>query len=93
VLVLGHTESFPSLSDLQKRKLKQLTAVTTVQGQKVSSFYTRNWTIVVDDQITTYTVLKADLGFEDVRDLEDFLINHCFYSGVIQGKKCCLEHE
>lgn len=42
VLVLGCPESFPNLSDLQKRKLKQLTAVTTVQGQKVSSISNQN---------------------------------------------------
>eukprot|EP00210_Caulerpa_lentillifera_P006254 g5973.t1 len=82
---INHMESFPEFSESQKRKLKQLTAVTTVQGQKVSNF-DQSRMLMSGKQITSYSTLKTDLGFEDARDLEDFLISHCFYSDIIQGK-------
>ncbi|GLC36256.1 hypothetical protein PLESTB_000603200 [Pleodorina starrii] len=72
--------SLPPLSEQQVLKLKQLTVASLASSQKV----------------LPYSQLQAALQIGSVRELEDFLINHCFYTGVIvtgklDQKQACLQ--
>ena len=37
-------------------------------------------------QTLAYEELQRDLGLRNVRELEDFLITDCFYTGIVRGK-------
>ncbi|KXZ53888.1 hypothetical protein GPECTOR_6g806 [Gonium pectorale] len=72
--------SFPPLSEAQVLKLKQLTVASMAASQKV----------------LPYAQLQSALQIGGVRELEDFLINACFYTGVIVAgrldqKMACLQ--
>lgn len=57
------------LDEAQKKKLKQLTLLSLVEGQRTLQ----------------YNVLLEALEMENVRSLESFLINDCMYAGIAQG--------
>ncbi|EFJ46735.1 hypothetical protein VOLCADRAFT_81770 [Volvox carteri f. nagariensis] len=76
--------SFPQLLEQQVLKLKQLTVASLAASQKASAM------------VLPYSQLQASLQIGSVRELEDFLINHCFYTGVIiagklDQKQACLQ--
>lgn len=58
------------LTQEQVRKLKQLTVLTLAERKKV----------------LPYDQLMQELDVSNVRELEDFLINECMYSGIVRGK-------
>lgn len=60
----------PKLLAAQEQKLKQLTVMTMAETEK----------------ILPYAVLMERLEIRSVRELEDFLINLCMYSGIVRGK-------
>jgi len=60
----------PSLEPDQVLKLKQLTVLTLAETAKV----------------LPYDLLMQQLDVSNVRELEDFLINECMYSGIVKGK-------
>ncbi|XP_021892749.1 COP9 signalosome complex subunit 7 isoform X2 [Carica papaya] len=61
---------FPPLVPDQVLKLKQLTVLTLAETNKV----------------LPYDQLMQELDVTNVRELEDFLINECMYSGIVRGK-------
>uniref|UniRef100_A0A7S1HS12 PCI domain-containing protein n=1 Tax=Phaeocystis cordata TaxID=118079 RepID=A0A7S1HS12_9EUKA len=63
-------EGLPSISAAHELKLRQLTVVTLADGLKV----------------LPYSLLMRELALNDVRELEDFLINECIYTGALSGK-------
>ena len=63
-------KQLPPLSNLQQQKLRLLSVITLAEQNK----------------ILTYEALTTELEFTDVRELEDFLINSCIYTGSISGK-------
>mmetsp|Transcript_34671 Transcript_34671/g.58253 ORF Transcript_34671/g.58253 Transcript_34671/m.58253 type:complete len:255 (+) Transcript_34671:222-986(+) len=71
--------NLPALNAEQQLKLKQLTVVSLAETRKVMS----------------YDLLMTNIDVTNVRQLEDFLINDCMYTGVILGKldqqQRCLE--
>ncbi|KAG2485314.1 hypothetical protein HYH03_015987 [Edaphochlamys debaryana] len=76
----GNAAGLPALSEAQVLKLKQLTVASLAASQKV----------------LPYSQLQAAIQIGGVRELEDFLINHCFYTGVIVSgkldqKQACLQ--
>ncbi|XP_078148248.1 proteasome component (PCI) domain protein isoform X2 [Carex rostrata] len=60
----------PSLLPNQAKKLKQLSVLTLAETNKV----------------LPYDKLMEELDVSNVRELEDFLINECMYSGIVRGK-------
>lgn len=62
--------SLPQLVPDQILKLKQLTVLTLAETTKV----------------LPYDQLMQELDITNVRELEDFLINECMYSGIVRGK-------
>ncbi|PWZ04322.1 COP9 signalosome complex subunit 7 [Zea mays] len=62
--------SLPALLPDQVRKLKQLSVLTLAESTK----------------ILPYDQLMQELDVSNVRELEDFLINECMYSGIVRGK-------
>ncbi|XP_021756400.1 COP9 signalosome complex subunit 7-like isoform X1 [Chenopodium quinoa] len=62
--------SLPPLAADQILKLKQLTVLTLAETSKV----------------LPYDHLMEELDVTNVRELEDFLINECMYSGIVRGK-------
>ncbi|KMS99922.1 hypothetical protein BVRB_1g017680 isoform A [Beta vulgaris subsp. vulgaris] len=62
--------SLPNLVAEQVLKLKQLTVLTLAETSKV----------------LPYDHLMQELDVTNVRELEDFLINECMYSGIVRGK-------
>mmetsp|Transcript_15231 Transcript_15231/g.38744 ORF Transcript_15231/g.38744 Transcript_15231/m.38744 type:complete len:257 (+) Transcript_15231:153-923(+) len=66
----GDPSGFPPLDEAQKLKLRQLTIVSIAEGMKV----------------VPYGHLMAQVDISNVRELEDLLINECFYSHLIKGK-------
>ncbi|GER31162.1 COP9 complex subunit 7a [Striga asiatica] len=69
----------PQLIPDQVLKLKQLTVLTLAETNKV----------------LPYDTLMKEIDVNNVRELEDFLINDCIYVGIIRGKldqfRRCLE--
>ena len=37
-------------------------------------------------QMIPYATLRQQLGIDNIRQLEDFVIGECFYAGIIKGK-------
>ncbi|KAH9300288.1 hypothetical protein KI387_011871, partial [Taxus chinensis] len=66
----SNAAQLPSLEPDQMRKLKQLTVLTLAETAKV----------------LPYDLLMQQLDVSNVRELEDFLINECMYSGIVKGK-------
>ncbi|WOK98697.1 COP9 signalosome complex subunit 7 isoform X2 [Canna indica] len=66
----GNAGSLPVLLPDQVRKLKQLTVLTLAETKKE----------------LPYDELMEELDVSNVRELEDFLINECMYTGIIRGK-------
>ncbi|RZC74477.1 hypothetical protein C5167_049958 [Papaver somniferum] len=62
--------SLPPLVPNQVRKLKQLSLLTLAEV----------------DKVLPYDLLMVELDVSNVRELEDFLINECMYSGIVRGK-------
>ncbi|XP_072960834.1 COP9 signalosome complex subunit 7-like isoform X2 [Typha angustifolia] len=60
----------PELSPDQIRKLKQLSVLSLAESNKV----------------LPYDQLMQEIDVSNVRELEDFLINECMYSGIVRGK-------
>ncbi|KAK8916320.1 COP9 signalosome complex subunit 7 [Platanthera zijinensis] len=60
----------PALLPDQVRKLKQLSVLTLAE----------------DNKVLPYDKLMQELDVSNVRELEDFLINECMYSGIVRGK-------
>lgn len=58
------------LTEQQTTKLRQLTVVSLAGQTKMIS----------------YAVLMQQLSLANIRQLEDFVINECFYAGIIRGK-------
>eukprot|EP00891_Asterochloris_glomerata_P002000 jgi/Astpho2/2000/e_gw1.00038.238.1_t len=58
------------LNKEQERKLRQLTVMSKAENCKTLA----------------YEELQRDLGLHNVRELEDFLITDCFYTGIVRGK-------
>ncbi|PNW71372.1 hypothetical protein CHLRE_16g651500v5 [Chlamydomonas reinhardtii] len=76
----ANASSLPPLSEAQALKLKQLTVASLAASEKV----------------LPYSQLQSAVSISGVRELEDFLINHCFYAGVITAgkldqKQACLQ--
>ncbi|KAI8469997.1 MAG: hypothetical protein J3K34DRAFT_521680 [Monoraphidium minutum] len=65
-----HRAQLPALSEQQQLKLKQLTVIS----------------LATQDKVLPYDRLMGVLDIGSMRELEDFLIAHCFYSGLIKGK-------
>ncbi|KAJ8900337.1 hypothetical protein K2173_024977 [Erythroxylum novogranatense] len=66
----NNASSLPQLVPDQVLKLKQLTVLTLAETNKV----------------LPYDELMQELDVTNVRELEDFLINECMYSGIVRGK-------
>ena len=66
----SNSGSFPQLVPDQVLKLKQPTVLTLVETNKV----------------LPYDQLMLELDVTNVRELEDFLINECMYTGIVRGK-------
>ncbi|KAK4752322.1 hypothetical protein SAY87_021120 [Trapa incisa] len=66
----SNADHLPQLSADQILKLKQLTVLTQAENNKV----------------LPYSQLMQELDVTNVRELEDFLINECMYSGIVRGK-------
>ncbi|KAJ3678707.1 hypothetical protein LUZ60_002510 [Juncus effusus] len=66
----SNASSLPSLLPDQVRKLKQLSVLTLAETKK----------------ILPYDQLMQEIDVSNVRELEDFLINECMYSGIVRGK-------
>ncbi|KAJ6415687.1 hypothetical protein OIU84_004480 [Salix udensis] len=66
----GNSALLPKLLPDQILKLKQLTVLTLSETTKVLS----------------YNKLQEELEVSNVRELEDFLINDCMYTGIVKGK-------
>ncbi|CAI0445932.1 unnamed protein product [Linum tenue] len=66
----GNMARLPQLVPDQILKLKQLTVLTLAESNKV----------------LPYDQLMQELDVTNVRELEDFLINECMYSGIVRGK-------
>lgn len=66
----AHKAQLPPLTQQHELKLKQLTVSSLALQQKV----------------LPYDMLQAQLSISTVRDLEDFLITDCFYTGLVNGK-------
>ncbi|KAK1327043.1 COP9 signalosome complex subunit 7 [Acorus calamus] len=66
----SNADSLPALVHDQIRKLKQLSVLTLAETNKELS----------------YDQLMQELDVSNVRELEDFLINECMYSGIVRGK-------
>ncbi|ONM57397.1 COP9 signalosome complex subunit 7 [Zea mays] len=66
----NNSGSLPALLPDQVRKLKQLSVLTLAESTK----------------ILPYDQLMQELDVSNVRELEDFLINECMYSGIVRGK-------
>ena len=60
----------PQISPAHQLKLRQLSVITLAEQKKV----------------LPYSLLMSELELSDVRELEDFLINHCMYTGSLSGK-------
>ena len=60
----------PSISPAHELKLKQLSVITLAERNKS----------------LPYSLLMSELELKDVRELEDFLINNCMYTGSLSGK-------
>ena len=43
-------------------------------------------TLAERDKVLPYGLLMSELELKDVRELEDFVINHCIYAGALAGK-------
>eukprot|EP00775_Hariotina_reticulata_P005275 gene5275-5510_t len=75
----AHSSSLPSLTPQHELKLKQLTVAT----------------LGADKKVLPYEVLQRELAISTVRDLEDFIITDCFYTGLVVGKldqrQACLQ--
>jgi len=67
---LREQAQLPSVSPDHQLKLKQLSVITLAEKSK----------------ILPYELLMSELGLGDVRELEDFIINHCIYAGSISAK-------
>ncbi|KAK1306388.1 COP9 signalosome complex subunit 7 [Acorus calamus] len=65
-----NADSLPALVPDQVRKIKQLSVLTLAETNKV----------------LPYDQLMQELDVSNVRELEDFLINECMYSGIVRGK-------
>ncbi|GBF99519.1 COP9 signalosome complex subunit [Raphidocelis subcapitata] len=65
-----HQARLPPLNEQQQLKLKQLTIIS----------------LATEEKTLPYDRLMTVLGISSVRELEDFLIAHCFYSGALRGK-------
>lgn len=61
---------YPALSEAQAHKLRLLSVVSAADGAR---------TLAYDD-------LLASLQLPSVRALEDLLIAHCLYGGLLRGK-------
>ena len=74
-------DRLPSVTPAQELKLKQLTLITLAGRNKV----------------IPYATLMSELDLSGVRQLEDFVIEHCIYAGAVSGKldqrRGCLEVE
>ncbi|XP_020577378.1 COP9 signalosome complex subunit 7 isoform X2 [Phalaenopsis equestris] len=66
----NNANHLPALLTDQVRKLKQLSVLTLAEKNKV----------------LPYDQLMQELDVSNVRELEDFLINECMYSGIVRGK-------
>ncbi|KAL6862146.1 hypothetical protein ACP4OV_016795 [Aristida adscensionis] len=66
----SNSASLPALLPDQVRKLKQLSVLSLAESTKV----------------LPYDQLMQELDVSNVRELEDFLINECMYSGIVRGK-------
>ncbi|KAH1156103.1 hypothetical protein AAZX31_18G232300 [Glycine max] len=66
----SNADCFPQLIPDQILKLKQLTVLTLAETYKV----------------LPYNQLMQELDMTNVRELEDFLISECMYSGIVRGK-------
>ncbi|KAI5013673.1 hypothetical protein ZWY2020_037717 [Hordeum vulgare] len=66
----SNSSTLPALLPDQARKLKQLSVLTLAESTKV----------------LPYDQLMQELDVSNVRELEDFLINECMYSGIVRGK-------
>ncbi|KAG1672609.1 hypothetical protein FOA52_002089 [Chlamydomonas sp. UWO 241] len=62
--------SLPAISPQQANKLKQLTVVA----------------LAIERKTISYESLMAALDIPTVREVEDFIIAECFYTGVVKGK-------
>ena len=60
----------PPITPAHQLKLKQLSVITLAEQTKV----------------LPYARLMSELELSDVRELEDFIINHCIYTGALSGK-------
>ncbi|KAJ8748706.1 hypothetical protein K2173_011254 [Erythroxylum novogranatense] len=66
----NYASILPRLVPDQVLKLKQLTVLTLAETNKV----------------LPYDELMRELDITNVRELEDFLINECMYTGMVRGK-------
>ena len=68
---LSRGSSVPKLTAQQEIKLKQLTVCSACGDARTS---------------LSYDTLSNELGITSVRELEDFLIDQCLFTGVVRGK-------
>ncbi|XP_057994731.1 LOW QUALITY PROTEIN: COP9 signalosome complex subunit 7 [Hevea brasiliensis] len=66
----SNSGTLPQLIPDQLLKLKQLTVLTVAESNKDLS----------------YDALLEELEVSSVRELEDFFINECIYTGIVKGK-------
>ncbi|KAI0489146.1 hypothetical protein KFK09_028988 [Dendrobium nobile] len=66
----SNASGLPALLPEQVCKLKQLSVLALAENNKV----------------LPYDQLMQELDVSNVRELEDFLINECMYSGIVRGK-------
>ncbi|KAL8062378.1 hypothetical protein ABFX02_02G143000 [Erythranthe guttata] len=66
----SNASRLPQIVPDQVLKLKQLTVLTLAET----------------DKVLPYDTLMQELDVQNVRELEDFLINDCMYVGIVRGK-------
>ncbi|KAF2315078.1 hypothetical protein GH714_038119 [Hevea brasiliensis] len=69
-LLIRNSGTLPQLIPDQLLKLKQLTVLTVAESNKD----------------LPYDALLEELEVSSVRELEDFFINECIYTGIVKGK-------
>jgi COP9 signalosome complex subunit 7 len=86
--VLAASGSLPALTPAQKVKLQRLTIVSlSAQSHVCFVFFLEDSSDrnIFVPQVLSYTLLQKELSIDNVRELEDLVIE-AIYSGVIQGR-------
>lgn len=88
-MLTANQQRFPSLSDAQSSKLKQLTVVSLASTQKAradTALDQPSSTPFGALQVLPYNTLMQQLDIASLRELEDMLITDCIYPGLLDAR-------